>query len=143
MKNVSTPHSTAIHATVIPVEGVDTSGIGSVSRRRRDRKLYVRVTEDERRRILERAHHAHLSISRYLARLGLDGKAPPGPEERQQREAILLVFRRSWEGLLYLEERLDETATRQVVSDCPGLVQDITVARETLEDVIRAISQRL
>jgi hypothetical protein len=135
MKDITTPPA---------AEMSDTSArLDTATRRRRDRKLYVRVTEDERRRILERAYHAHLSISRYLARLGLDGKAPPGPEERQQREAILLVFRRSWESLLYLEDRLDDREIRHLVSDCPGVIQDITTARETLEDVIRAISQRL
>ncbi len=57
--------------------------------------IYVRATEEEKTRICTRAHDASLSASRFLVRLAMDGRTPPGREEREYLERLLFLLKRA------------------------------------------------
>ena len=57
--------------------------------------LYARATEDEKRRIEQKALAAGLSVSRYLVRAAAEEKLPPSREERKRLEELLYRFKRA------------------------------------------------
>lgn len=121
---------------VAPMSGADPKA----PRRPRDRKLYVRVSEREKQAILARAEASELSLSRYLARVGLEGKPPPDAEERRHLEGQLLLFRRALQSVNRVH---DEATALRIFEVLPGFEEDLDAALETLGDLIRSVARRV
>jgi hypothetical protein len=111
-----------------------------VNQARRNQVLYVRVTPAEKETIVERAIQARLSVSRYLTRFALDGKAPLPGEEKKRLENLIILFKRTETGLRYLWE---EANTYQLFSRMPGVEEDFSLAAQTLSSLIRELTKRL
>lgn len=107
---------------------------------RRTHVLYVRVTAEEKRRIVVRAQRTGLSLSRYLVRLALDGRAPPSAEERRRLEELLLLFQRTVRGVGHLRT---EAESLRLFAMLPGIADDFLVAEETLTALVRELQKRL
>lgn len=107
---------------------------------RRTQVLYVRVTTEEKRRIVDRAHQSRMSVSRYLTRLALDGKAPPTVEERRRLEDLVALFKRTERGLRHLSAAAHEF---KLFTSVPGVEEDFALAEQSISGLLRELSKRL
>lgn len=105
------------------------------SRRRSGRypqTIFIRASDAEKAAILDRAAQSKMSASRYLVRGVLDGRPPPGEEERKELERLLRLFVRAHGSLSRLLADARKLKLLGADSGMEGELQEVLNALATL-----------